>query len=109
MYLSAGFVVVQVHQTPGIAGIRFLGVQELPGEPHAEAQVHAASTPFPRSRRWSVVQGARVVRVTSAYGYVAPAACVHQRVRHTGADHGVHVSRFSAGCEQTTDRIEYIK
>jgi len=109
MYLSSGLVVVQVHQTPGIAGVRFLGVQELPGEPHAEAQVHATSTPFPRGRRWSIVQGARVVRVASAYGYVSPAARVHQRVRHTGADHSVHVSRLSTSCKQTTDRNEYIK
>lgn len=100
MYLSAGLVVVQIHQAPGIAGVGLLGVQKLAGEPHAEAQVHAASAPLPGGGRGPGVQGARVVRVTAAYGYVAPAARVHQRVRHAGADHRVHVRRFSAGCGQ---------
>lgn len=99
MHLSPGLVVVQIHQAPGIAGVRFLGVQKFPGKSHAEAQVHAASAPLPGVGRRAGVQGAGVVRVAAADGYVAPAACVHQCVRHAGADHGVHISRFSAGCE----------
>lgn len=91
---------MQIHQAPGIADVRLLGVQELAGEPHAEAQVHAASAPLPRGGRGPGVQGARVVRVAAAYGNVTPAARVHQRVRHAGADYRVHVRRFSAGCKK---------
>lgn len=100
LYLSAGLVVVQIHQAPGIVEVRFLGVQELTGEPHAESQIDAAPSPFPHGGRRSGVQGTRVVHVTAANRYVAPAARVHKRVRHAGADHGVHVSGFAAGCKQ---------
>lgn len=98
-YLPTGLVVVQVHKAFGIAGVRFLRIQELTCEPHAEAKVHATSTPFPRGTPEPRVQGPRVVSIAPANGYVATATRVHQRVRNAGADHSVHVRRFPARCK----------
>lgn len=93
-HLSSCFIIMQIHETPFVA-FQFSGVEKLPGEPHPEADVHAAPAPLPPG-------GRRLPRLwtwcTPARGYVAPGARRCHCVGNAGARYSVCKCRFSWTC-----------
>lgn len=82
--LSAGLVVVEIHEAAGIA-LDLASVEELAGEAHAKAHVHAAAAPFPAARAGALkgqLLALLVPRVAAARRDVPPAAGRRHRVRH---------------------------
>lgn len=108
-YRSSRLVVVQIHLLAQIAAA-FPGVDELPREFEAEANVVGAAAPLPvadpggTGRRSPRLRRPRLVAVITGAGFDgAFAASSRHRVRYRCTGDGIDEPGFSTSCQRSTE------